>query len=563
MNLVLRLEFDNVFPEEKQEDILEYLKLISPQTLLSIIGFSNTSPQPNYDSIHSNLEIRNDIVNRVNFYCRTNNIDIKPCVVSRESSLKLAEVILENRGTLIDNSTVRKLNIDLEETNLLKAFLIMNKEVNTKSKYWTSNSDSIENIAEMIITMSFSVADIGLFENNDIELGKLILGTLTRFELLVSFLKSKEEYKYLEESLYSNFSLENIDELVKEVKVLFFELLSLKTKNGYILNVTNKKSQAFLNSLVSYKIKKDDDFTSLRNHPIYKISEQQFSVIDYFFVVDKFYKSVRFVLKDSYNKEHNLSPNSRSFFDFFNTKFSEEYLMKKILDRIFSKKYIVKKVVTDTSDNEPDYYVRHANRVFLFENKDVLIAKAVKSSGNIETILDALKQKFLESNGKPIGISQLIISIEKIVNKEFKFDDYVNSKSNLTIYPILLVSDRIFEIPGINYILNKWYLSKIKDCLREKYDPNFIKNLTLIDIDTLIYWITYLEKKDSNLKEIIDRHLLKMKTYKKGTGSNYFEVKKSTEKNALEQLSPISYRLPQFKFPKEFFIEKFKDVMQK
>ena len=59
--------------------------------------------------------------------------------------------------------------------------------------------------------------------------------------------------------------------------------------------------------------------------------------------------------------------------------------------------------------------------------------------------------------------------------------DYVNSKKNLTIYPILLVSDRIFEILGLNYILNKWYLDKIKEKLKNKYNSNFIKNLVIIE----------------------------------------------------------------------------------
>jgi hypothetical protein len=39
---VQRLEFENVFPEEQQKDILEYLGAISKFLLLDIIGFSNT-----------------------------------------------------------------------------------------------------------------------------------------------------------------------------------------------------------------------------------------------------------------------------------------------------------------------------------------------------------------------------------------------------------------------------------------------------------------------------------------------------------------------------------------
>jgi hypothetical protein len=41
---VQRLEFENVFPEEKPNTVLEYLKLVSAPTLLGIIGFNNIVP---------------------------------------------------------------------------------------------------------------------------------------------------------------------------------------------------------------------------------------------------------------------------------------------------------------------------------------------------------------------------------------------------------------------------------------------------------------------------------------------------------------------------------------
>lgn len=558
---VLRLEFEHVFPEEEIKNVLDYLKLVSSDTLLNIIGFSNTHPQPNFDNINSNRAIRQDIINRVNFYCRQNNIRTKPCVVTREASLKLAEKILENRVELIDYSTI-VLDIDSDELNLLKAFLVINKEVNVKENYAITEDDNIERIAEMIITLSFSTSDLGLFEDNVTEFAKLIYSTLTRFELLISFLQSENEYKYLEESLYTHFKLENSEELIKEIKMLFFQLLRIKnTKNSYKFKVEGEKSKLFLDTLVSDKIVGDDDFTNLKNHPLYKIDNETYSIIDYFFVVDKFYKSVRFILKDSFHRKHNLPEKDRTFFNFFNTKFSEEYLMKNILDEIYSKKFLVKKTTQVDVKNEPDYYVRYNNRVYLFENKDVLIAKAIRSSGNIETILNTLKQKFLESNQTPIGIGQLITSINQIVENDFKFDDYVNTKNKLTIYPILLVSDRIFEIPGINYIMNKWYTQKIKDKLKDKYNSNFIKNVTIIDLDTLIYWLHHLEKKESNLKDIIDKHHLKMLANKKPRGNNQIEIENSVQKNTLEKLSPISFRFPEYKFPPEIFVEKFKDII--
>src|SRR5438874_2069723 len=107
-----------------------------------------------------------------------------------------------------------------------------------------------------------------------------------------------------------------------------------------------------------------------------------------------------FFLKESFNKKHDLSDKDRTFFDFFNTKFSEEFLMKKILDKVFNKKYFVKKYENINKSFEPDYYIRHNKRIFLFENKDVLIRKDIKSSGDIDKILNVFKNKFFEIDGK-------------------------------------------------------------------------------------------------------------------------------------------------------------------
>src|SRR5690606_15031291 len=398
-----------------------------------------------------------------------------------------------------------------DEINLFKAFLVINKEVNSKQKFEDSE-DNVEKLIDMSITMLFSTSDIGNYENNDLEFGKALYSTIVRFEYLIDFLQSDNEYSYLEKDLYSYFAQNSLKEVSNQMKYLFGKLFELKLKNGFKFQVDEKESQEFLNSLSSDKIIEDDDFTILRNYPVYKINENTFSIIDFFFVVDKFNKSVKFILKNSFHKHHNLSARDRTFFEFFNTKFSEDYLMKKVLDEIFHKPYLVKKSVLDTTDNEPDYYVRHNNQVLLFENKDVLIAKSIKSSGDIQKINGVLKSKFLEVNNKPIGVGQLVTSIVQIIENDFKFDDYLNEKKNITIYPILLINDRIFETLGINYRLNQWYLTLVKEKLGEKYNPNFIKSLTVIDMDTLIYWTPYLTQKDSNFKKILDEHLKNMNT---------------------------------------------------
>lgn len=559
INTLLRLEFEHVFPDEKEKDVLDYLKQISSFTLLNIIGFSNTNPQPNFDNFASNLEVRNDIIERVIKYSRANDIREKPILVSREASLRLAEIILSNRNELIEEN--KNDDRDTDEINLLKAFLVINKQVNSKQNL-TASADNFEKLVDMSIAMTFSRSDLGIFENNDLEFGKLIYATIIRFELLIEFLQSKEEYSYLEKDLYLYFSQKSSKEVSKQMKYLFGKLLELKVKNGFKFKIDDKDSLSFLNSLVSNEIIEDEDFTNLRNYPIYKISENTFSIIDFFFVVDKFYKSVKFILKSSFHKHNNLPAKDRTFFEFFNTKFSEDFLMKRVLDKIFDKPYFVKKTDLGNQDNEPDYYVRYNKKVFLFENKDVLIAKDIKSSGDIEKINGVIKSKFFEVNNKPIGVGQLITSIQQIVENNFIFDDYVNNQKNITVYPILLINDRIFEILGINYRLNQWYLEKIKEKLGDKYNPDFIKPLTIIDIDTLIFWTPHLIKKDCNLKKIIEEHLSKMNTRKKVNHPDLEKGKIIANKNLTNQIAPISSRFSTYKFPMELLIDKFKDVIK-
>lgn len=428
---VLRLEFEHVFPEEEKKDIIEYLKPISTFSLLNVIGFSNTNPQPNFDNFISNPDVHKNIVERVIKYARENNLGEKPRLVSREASLRLAEIILSNRNLLIEGNINN--DIDTDEINLFKSFLVINKEVNSKQKLIASE-DNLDKFVDMFIAMIFSTADLGMFENNNLEFTKLLYSTIIRFELLLKFLQSKEEYNYLEKDLFKYFDQENSKEVTIQMKYLFGKLLELKIKNGFKFKVEETNSLAFLNSLVSNEIVEDDDFTNLRNFPIYKIDDHTFSIIDFFFVVDKFYKSVKFILKNSFHNYHNLPAKDRTFFDFYNTKFSEDFLMKKILDEIFNKPYFIKKRVVETKENEPDYYVRHNKRIYLFESKDVLIAKDIKSSGDINKINNVLRSKFLEVNNKPIGIGQLVNSIVQIVENNFKFDEYVNMEKpvNLT-----------------------------------------------------------------------------------------------------------------------------------
>ncbi len=561
IKIIQRLEFENVFPEEEKQNVLFYLSKVSKEILLKSIGFFNTNNLPNFDNFFSNPEIAKDIYNRVIDYSNNNNIKNKPEIVSKHASLKLSELILSNRKELLEEN--ENSSIDEDEINLFKAFLVINREINKNQNLESTSDSNFEKLVDFSVVFNFPLSDLAIFENDDLEFLKLTYTTLVKVEVLFDFLNSKPEFNNLKKHLIVSFKTDNEEDFFKEMKYLFGKLLELKTTNNYIFKVEDENSEKFLTSMISDDISTDEDFTYIKIHPLYKIEEHTYSIVNYFYVIDKFYRSSKFKIKEIYESDSYLKSKFGNFFNFFNKEFSENFLMKKVLDEIFDKPYLIKKPESDTElKGEPDYYLRHNNNIFVFENKDVLIAKAVKASADIEKINEVLKIKFLGDEHHKVGIGQLINTIEEILEKKFRFDSYVNSKNNLKIYPILLVHDRIFQSLGINYRLNSWYIESLKNRLGEKFNLSNIKSLTVIDIDTIILWSPYLKEKDGRFKKILDSHLNKLNSKFKINTPDYEYGLEIANKRLTDKITPITYRNIPYTLPTELFINKFRSVLK-
>lgn len=557
-----RLGFKDVFPDEKQADILTYLSKVSKDSLLRTIGFCNTEPLPNFDNFFSNPELSELVQNRVQNYILANRINGKPETVTQQAALKFAELTLSNRVQLLDSDLNN--SVDDDELNLFKAFLCINSGLNGSQVLNNVDEDNFEKLVDYSIVFAFPIADLALFENNNIEFINLVYTTFFKVEQLLEFLNSKPEYANLKNGLINSFNVPTEEEFVKQMTYLFGKLLQLKGDNSYLFEVDDEQSLKFLESMSSEEIEVDVDFTHIKNNPSYKLDNKLFSIINYFFVVDKFYRSAKFKLKELYVKDEELIAIYGNFFNFFNTQFSEKFLMKNILDEIFEKKYFEKKPDAEIElPGEPDYYLRHNNDVFVFENKDILVAKDIKASADIDQINTVLKTKFLHDGKKHVGIGQLINTIIEIGQKAFRFDNYVNTKNSLTIYPILLVHDRIFQTLGINYRLNNWFKEQCEIRLSGLDHNLTIKNLTVIDIDTLILWLPYFKLKDKNFRDVLDLHLNRMGKKKKvANAPNEEEGLYRVNRNLSEQLTPISARKIPYNINLELLLNRFKNVLK-
>lgn len=562
INVKQRLGFKDVFPDEEQAHVLTYLGKVSKESLLRTIGFCNTLPLPNFDNFFSNPELSEQILNRVQNYLYINGIKVKPETVTQQAALKFAELILSNKAKLLDNNLND--SVDDDELNLFKAFLCINTELNGSQVLNNVDEDNFEKLVDYSIVFTFPIADLALFENNNIEFLNLVYTTFFKVEQLLGFLNSKPEYVNLKNGLINSFNVVTEEEFVKQMTYLFGKLFQLKRGNSYLFEVDDEQSLKFLESMSSEEIEVDVDFTNIKNNPIYKLDDKLFSIINYFFVVDKFYRSAKFKLKELYEKDEELIAIHGNFFNFFNTHFSEKFLMKNILDEVFEKKYFVKKLDNEVElPGEPDYYSRHNNDIFVFENKDVLVAKDIKASADIEQINKVLKTKFLHDGRKHVGIGQLISTIIEIAHKTFRFDNYVNTKNSLTIYPILLVHDRIFQTLGINYRLNNWFKEQCKIRLSGLDHNLTIKNLTIIDIDTLILWLPYFKLKDKNFRDVLDLHLNIMGKKKKVTNApSEEEGLYCVNRNLSDQLTPISARNIPYTINLQLLLNRFKNVLK-
>ena len=154
---------------------------------------------------------------------------------------------------------------------------------------------------------------------------------------------------------------------------------------------------------------------------------------------------------------------------------------------------------------EPDFYVRNQNKIFLFESKDVLINKVIKQSNDFTKIGQSFREKFysIDSSDRPVGIFQLIRNIGKILKNEVVYDDI---NPNMVVYPILITYHNVFNTPGLNYIVNKWFKDELSKFNEEGYDISNIHNLVIIDIYILIVYHELFNTETLQLDDLIEKY---------------------------------------------------------
>jgi hypothetical protein len=401
------------------------------------------------------------------------------------------------------------------EINLFKAYLVF---LTRSTDAQITNADFLHKhkdhsaIVLTLFNMQFPTADL---ENYDFE--EVIACQMVKGTTLFQFMERNSKWTPLLQRFYSHFDISHWVEYFQGTLPLVRGIVNRTIDGWFEYNIPEdenfNRNVNFLKLLSQQQYIDEEipDFIRLRENPLYQISNSTFRVIFALFVAEKIYKSLYFQLK-SLNEELPEDQKINELRSAYGDEFTEQFLLYQVLDFVYHHRSYVRFTGQELTqkfniNGGPDYYLRNGNHLFLFENKDTFIPGTVKSSGDIEKILDDIKKKLYYTTNdkgkiKPKAVQQLAENVRRVLLKENKFDkDY--KERNIQVYPILVLHDSAFNASGFNQIINDWFKIEMKKIADQGVNTDRVKPITCIYIDTLILYGEYLKRKKESLNDLI------------------------------------------------------------
>jgi hypothetical protein len=494
IKLIHLLEYNDIF-EDEVHDYTSYLLGIGKKEIVKFCSYfistsifgqetSKIDYQINNWFSKENQEIQNNVKVKIK-KLDSNKIEL----IHVFNILKIFEYILKNGA---ENTEISNKEFEIQ---IFKGVLALNHEFNQHCNKIIESTEVLDNeLKDKCKSLAICFCYYDLIYFNLIE------------QVLVQFIKAYFFFKFLEnynnktkailQVFYSNQGVSDWRLYLKKYFPIF--ILISKTDNTKPLDILVRNDNDFndncnfLDNLIlnDEQIIDDFDFITTRSKPFYRTESGKYRIIHPLFAVEKLYNGLYFTLS---NINSRIQDKFADFRGIFSSEFSEKYLVYEILNRSFPKKYIKFtgqeiKDLFPTINSEPDYYVRSGNKLYLFESKDVLIAKEIKQSNDFKKIESGLRSKFYyyNKNGirKDVGIMQLLNNIKRILQNQCSWDNL--DPDHIYIYPIILVHYNIYSTPYINFLVNKWFKDELTVLKNEGFKIDKIKDLVIIDINTFL-----------------------------------------------------------------------------
>lgn len=515
------LDYSHIF-KGKPIKISGYLKNIGLDTIIQFSSHFLTIQERGYG-----LDITLELINN---WFSEENTSIKQYIVRKIgafdpklkknitilnpiSLLNLFEYSFENckSPTTVSNKTI--------EIRLFKCLLSLNDSFNQRDMLVIESTKTLN--PKYMLPAKFATSSIATFDFISFKINELIITQVMKASLLFQFFDSDG---LKTKSVLAEFVKKYDSTNWKEFLLKYFPLLHgilRKANEGYldfvVKNDNNyKESCDFLDSIMLNNVVELDDldFKSVRCSPFYKIEEGTYRLLSIVLSIEKVYEGLYFDFTkiNQSLKSQNKIYIEENFRGFYCLKFSEEFLVYKILSLSIPKKHIKISGVDLKAKGltgEPDYYWRNGNKIFLFESKDVLINAEIKHSADFVRIEKALKDKFYyyTDNGQPhyLGIMQLLNNIKSILTGRYTFDTF--NRGTIRIYPILITHHNIFNTPGLNQLINSWFKTELETISSSGLNTLNVNDLVIIDINTFILYHEQFRSRTLILEKLIEDYI--------------------------------------------------------
>lgn len=536
MSLNRLLIFEEVFPDEEALKPEQYLAGSSKEMILKVSAFflgfkSYNSKYKDYRELLSmlfgpeNNDFANQIYERIKFLERTVG---KTGIINSYTSLKLFEYFFAKPEEPGSQTSAEF------ERNVFKAYLVLNAEVINSQETAGFSTEKLE--PSLRIPIWFFCMAYPMSDTNNYDIIEIWVTQLTKAIYLFEYLETSPKTKLLLDVFLTYFNSPDWQEYLKSLLPLTLPAIKNEREAHTDITVTKgenfEKGCDFIEKLIvnEFDALDENDFLSLRAKPFYKVENGVYRIIFNLFVVEKIFKGLYFLLRnanETLNQERQI-PNFRSFYCY---EFSERKLLYRIIDIIYPGKCIKfsgKEIADSHIDGAPDYYLRKGRDVLIFESKDFLIKAGIKASFDYHQYEKEFAKRLYyktDSKGKvkPGAVLQLINFIRALLKNEFSKDRSYHYRE-ISIYPILITHDHQYDTPGFNQMVNMWFQEELESLREEGLFTRRIKPLTVINIDSLIYYHVGLAE-DVPLHEVIYAYLNHIKIKPPSSFQNLEEYK--------------------------------------
>lgn len=237
-----------------------------------------------------------------------------------------------------------------------------------------------------------------------------------------------------------------------------------------------------------------NEFRLWRQYPLVQISENQILCVDFYFFLEKLQTGVFWIMRAQLEKQRR--GDGQKIIALWGDIF-EDYvasIIKRGIDTQAPRveKYIIAPKYDQRQEEEcTDVAICGNDTLVLLECKAPILRADTKFSGDFDQLYAELKDKIIEGERpeKARGIKQLCNAIQFLFHTEEtqrRSIENIDISQIKKIYPVLILSDRIFSVLCMNWFLNSEFQRLLTDIQQmENLDIMPLTVLTIEDLESL------------------------------------------------------------------------------